>query len=79
MRLQFTQRLVSTCQKFTSSKLQYNNIRHATTSAVAAATSDNVPSVFDKIVKLTFVDPSGARRIVPGYIGKFHKEVIVVL
>lgn len=28
------------------------------------------PTVFDKIIQLTFVDPSGARRKVPGYVGE---------
>ena len=29
------------------------------------------PSAFDVVVQLTFVDPNGARRQVPGYVGKF--------
>lgn len=32
--------------------------------------STTTPSVMDHIVTLNFVDPSGARRQVPGYIGK---------
>lgn len=30
------------------------------------------PSVFDSIVTLNFVDPSGARRKVPAYVGEFY-------
>lgn len=30
------------------------------------------PSVFDSIVTLNFVDPSGARRQVPAYVGEFY-------
>jgi hypothetical protein len=29
------------------------------------------PTVFDKTIQLIFVDPSGARRKVPGYVGEF--------
>jgi len=29
------------------------------------------PSAFDVVVQLTFVDPNGARRQVPGLVGKF--------
>ena len=35
-----------------------------------AFASAGAPSVMDSIVHLNFVDPSGARREVPGYIGK---------
>mmetsp|Transcript_5375 Transcript_5375/g.7988 ORF Transcript_5375/g.7988 Transcript_5375/m.7988 type:complete len:168 (+) Transcript_5375:109-612(+) len=41
----------------------------ALSSAVAQAPA-GPPSVLDSIVNLNFVDPSGARRQVPGYIGK---------
>jgi len=40
------------------------------TAPVASDSSSSIPSVFDSIVTLNFVDPSGARRQVPGYIGK---------
>lgn len=43
--------------------------RALSTSAVAASSSA-VPSVKDVTVHLTFVDPSGARRKVPGLVGK---------
>lgn len=48
---------------------------HRTMAAAAAvpapSTSEGaMPSVYDKIVKLTIVDPSGARRIIPGYVGQ---------
>ena len=37
----------------------------------AAATSDAAaPSVFDKLINLTVVDPSGARRKIPAMVGK---------
>lgn len=43
----------------------------STSSAVAPAAV--MPSAYDSIIHLTFVDPSGARRKVPGYIGEvFH-------
>mmetsp|Transcript_7351 Transcript_7351/g.10503 ORF Transcript_7351/g.10503 Transcript_7351/m.10503 type:complete len:177 (-) Transcript_7351:128-658(-) len=44
-------------------------------SAVAPASSSAMPSAHDVIVQLTFIDPSGARRKVPGYIGKTLHEV----
>mmetsp|Transcript_19467 Transcript_19467/g.40164 ORF Transcript_19467/g.40164 Transcript_19467/m.40164 type:complete len:188 (-) Transcript_19467:288-851(-) len=36
----------------------------------AATSSDAPPSVFDKIVKITLIDPSGARRVIPAYVGQ---------
>ena len=46
------------------------------TSAVAPSTgSDDLPSVKDVMIKLTFVDPSGARRSVPGLVGKNLHEI----
>mmetsp|Transcript_14979 Transcript_14979/g.35761 ORF Transcript_14979/g.35761 Transcript_14979/m.35761 type:complete len:195 (+) Transcript_14979:52-636(+) len=45
----------------------------STTTAPAPSTADStssLPSVKDVMIKLTFVDPSGARRVVPGIIGK---------
>ena len=40
--------------------------------AVAAADLPDIPppSVFDKIVRVTIIDPSGARRTIPAYVGK---------
>jgi hypothetical protein len=40
--------------------------------AVAAANGPDIhpPSVFDKIVRVTIIDPSGARRIIPAYVGQ---------
>mmetsp|Transcript_20228 Transcript_20228/g.29614 ORF Transcript_20228/g.29614 Transcript_20228/m.29614 type:complete len:169 (+) Transcript_20228:95-601(+) len=43
-------------------------VSRAFASAVADATG--APSVMDSIVHLNFVDPSGARREVPGFVGK---------
>jgi hypothetical protein len=37
--------------------------------SAAPATSD-APSVFDKLIKLTIVDPSGARRKIPALVGE---------
>jgi hypothetical protein len=37
--------------------------------SAAPATSD-APSVFDNLINLTIVDPSGARRKIPGLVGK---------
>ena len=39
-------------------------------STTAGEASTTIPSVMDNVVTLNFVDPSGARRQVPGYIGK---------
>ena len=44
---------------------------------IASAASETVsssgaaPTVFDKVISLTIVDPSGARRKIPGLIGKY--------
>lgn len=32
--------------------------------------ADGPPSVFDKIVKITIIDPSGARRVIPAMVGQ---------
>ena len=37
--------------------------------AVATAAPLDPPSVFDSVVKLTIIDPSGARRVIPAYVG----------
>ena len=43
-----------------------------TASPPAAANGPDIhpPSVFDKIVRVTIIDPSGARRIIPAYVGQ---------
>ena len=46
----------------------------ATSTASKAFLSTNAaaaPSAFDVVVQLTFVDPNGARRQVPGYVGTY--------
>lgn len=43
-----------------------------------APTTVSIPSVNDVIVKLTFIDPSGARRSVPGYVGKNIHETCIM-
>jgi len=46
-------------------------LRTASTAAVAHSTAESeIPSVRDVMLGLTFVDPSGARRKVPGIIGE---------
>lgn len=43
----------------------------APSSAVSPSSfNDGPPSVFDKIVKVTIIDPSGARRIIPAMVGQ---------
>jgi len=43
----------------------------ATSSAVSSTVGNDGPSsVYDKIVKITIIDPSGARRIIPAYVGQ---------
>ena len=44
----------------------------AAASATATTTPPAPPSAFDVVVQLTFVDPNGARRQVPGYVGTYH-------
>lgn len=43
-----------------------------------AVSSTPTPTVNDIIVKLTFIDPTGARRIVPGYVGKTIHETCLM-
>lgn len=63
--------ITSASKKFTSTG---SSIPRCLSTAVSTATesTSTTPSVFDKIVTLNFVDPSGARRQVPGYIGKIY-------
>lgn len=49
---------------------QNGNISRAFSSAVTEASAAGPPSVMDSIVKLNVVDPSGARRTIPAFIGK---------
>ena len=42
----------------------------STTSVRCFSAEAPKPSAFDVVVQLTFVDPNGARRQVPGYVGK---------
>jgi hypothetical protein len=47
------------------------------TAAVAPAASDSAaPSVMDACIALNFVDPSGARRKVPGLVGMSKRLVV---
>ena len=41
------------------------------TAAVAQPAASAAPSVKDAIIDLTFIDPSGARRKVPGLVGEW--------
>jgi hypothetical protein len=43
----------------------------AESSAPALKPGSEAPSVFDSIISLTIVDPSGARRKINGMVGKF--------
>lgn len=42
----------------------------AAAAPAVASTTDGPPSVFDKIVKITIIDPSGARRTIPAMVGQ---------
>mmetsp|Transcript_109796 Transcript_109796/g.153868 ORF Transcript_109796/g.153868 Transcript_109796/m.153868 type:complete len:171 (-) Transcript_109796:71-583(-) len=58
--------------RFASRKLlQQHGPRLAlrTFSASPSAATSDAPSVFDKLISLTVVDPSGARRKIPGMVG----------
>jgi hypothetical protein len=45
---------------------------------VASVESGAAPSVFDKIINLTIVDPSGARRKIKGMVGEPYDETVKV-
>ena len=57
--------------KRVGTKLNKQITRAVNTSTPATST---LPSVFDTIIKLTFIDSSGLRRVVPGFIGKTLHE-----
>lgn len=64
------------CKRFMTQqpRLAFAGSQHLRTFAAAApaAVEDSgaAPSVFDKIISLTIVDPSGARRKINGMIGE---------
>lgn len=43
-------------------------------SANAASSKPETPSVFDNLINLTIVDPGGARRKIPGMVGKLDRK-----
>jgi hypothetical protein len=45
--------------------------------SAAPASTEEAPSVFDKLISLTVVDPGGARRKIPGLVGKLNDELDV--
>jgi len=51
-----------------------SNLNKQITRAVNTPATSTLPSVFDTIIKLTFIDSSGLRRVVPGFIGKTLHE-----
>ena len=58
----------------TANRLASTPIRSmAAAPAIAATTNayaNGPPSVYDKIVKITIIDPSGARRVIPAMVGQ---------
>ncbi|KAL3790367.1 hypothetical protein HJC23_002753 [Cyclotella cryptica] len=60
----------------TASRLVSTSLRSMAAAASPAvvpsanAYANGPPSVFDKIVKITIIDPSGARRIIPAMVGQ---------
>jgi hypothetical protein len=55
--------------RLVSQRLTGAALRSMSTSAMAPVAGSAAPSIKDVIVTLTFVDPSGARRKVPGLVG----------
>lgn len=60
--------------RLVSKKLLGQQVPKLAARAFGAAASpdptDVAPSVFDKLINLTIVDPSGARRKIPAMVGK---------
>jgi len=68
--------VLSTYKVLSKAKLSIPVARFsATTSITSTSNQTSAPSVCDIMIKLTFVDPSGARRQVPGLIGKSLYEI----
>lgn len=67
-----------TASSRTATKAFQNIQRRLATNAPAAIYPTDMPSVADITVKLTFIDPTGARRIVPGYVGKNLHETCIM-
>lgn len=42
----------------------------------ASAATTEAPTVFENLIKLTIVDPSGARRQIPAMVGKYHNILL---
>ena len=47
--------------------------------AAAPSASDPLPTVFDKLISLTIVDPSGARRKIPAMVGKCRCQFFFII
>ena len=69
--MNFLRQAAVTTQRSNLLKVPSSLTRRTLSSAVTKATeSSGPPSVMDSVVQLTVVDPSGARRQIPGYIGE---------
>lgn len=53
-----------------SKKLASPQMGSLTARAMSSAAEAPAPTVFDKLIKLTIVDPSGARRKIPAMVGR---------
>jgi len=56
--------------RLASQKLFSKQIVRSSVRAFSAATEE-APSVFDNLINLTIVDPSGARKKISGFVGKY--------
>jgi hypothetical protein len=54
-----------------ASKILLSRHLPAAVARTFSSTSAAAPSVFDKLISLTIVDPSGARRKIPGLVGEY--------
>jgi hypothetical protein len=62
--------------RLASKRLLSPQIRQIASRALfsTAPAEDVAPTVFDKLISLTIVDPSGARRKIPGLVGECRER-----
>ena len=56
-----------------SNKLVSSQAKKLATRALSSAAAAPTPTVFDKLINLTIVDPSGARRKIPAMVGTYYQ------
>ena len=74
LRLTCNRLMRTAASKSTAQRFQAMALRSFGAESPAMEPGAPAPSIMDKIISLTIVDPSGARRKINGVVGKFRKD-----